>query len=185
MPTETIRSNVPVEVAIVEQLELDPVGNAGRRGPLARDLELLLGQGDAEHVDVGDAVEIEREPAPAAADVEHPLARLEVQLGGDMGLLVELGLLEAVARIGEIAAAILQVGVEEEPVEVVAEVVMVGDVALRPARCQLRWASGRAEPAALPQELAGAAAVLPAAVAGGSIRPGRGYRPARPPADRP
>ena len=94
-------------------------------------LELLRRQGDAEHVDVGDPVQIQREPAPAAADVEHPLAGLQVDLGGEVGLLVELGLLQAVARVGEVAAAILHVGFHPEPVEVVADVIMVGDVALR------------------------------------------------------
>ena len=72
-----------------------------------------------EHVDPGDLVEVERHPAPAAADVEHPLARLERELGGDVRLLVGLRLLEAVGGVGEISAAILAVGVEEEIVELV------------------------------------------------------------------
>jgi hypothetical protein len=37
--------------------------------------------------------------------------------------------LQAVGRVGEIAAAVLEVGVEEEPVEPGVEVVMAGDVA--------------------------------------------------------
>ena len=88
----------------------------------------------AEHVDARDLVQIKRHPAPAAADVEHALAGLEVELGGDMRLLVGLRLLEAVGRIGEVSAAVLQVVVEEERVEVVADVVMVGDVAARLAQ---------------------------------------------------
>ena len=88
----------------------------------------------AEHVDVGDAVEVERRAAPAAADVEHPLAGLQRELGGDVRLLVRLRLLEAVGGVGEVGAAILQVVVEEEAVEVVAEVVMMRDVAPRRAR---------------------------------------------------
>ena len=83
-----------VEQAIVLELELHMVRHAGRRRPLARDLQLVLGQGDAEHVDAGDLVQVQRHPAPAAADVEHPLPRLERELGGDMRLLVELRLLE-------------------------------------------------------------------------------------------
>ena len=55
-----------------------------------------------------------------------------------MRLLVGLRLLEAVARVGEIGAAILQVVVEEEVVELVADVVMVGDVACAHARTLLR-----------------------------------------------
>ena len=90
------------------------VGNARLGGALAGDLQLVLRQGDAEHVDARDLVQIERHAAPAAADVEHALAGLERELGGDMRLLVGLGLLQAVAGVGEIGAAILQVVIEEE-----------------------------------------------------------------------
>ena len=131
MPTETIRSNVLVDRAVIDQLELHMVGDARGLGALAGDLELALRQGDAEDVDPGDLVQIERHPAPAAADVEHALPRLERELGGDMRLLVGLRLLEAVAGVGEVSAAILLVVVEEEFVELVLEVVMVGDVAPR------------------------------------------------------
>ena len=51
------------------------------------------------------------------------------ELGGDMRLLVGLRLLEAVVGVGEVGAAVLLVVVEEEFVELVAEVVMVRDVA--------------------------------------------------------
>ena len=37
-----MRSNWPVDLAIIDQLELHLVGNARRRGALARDLQLLL-----------------------------------------------------------------------------------------------------------------------------------------------
>ena len=96
------------------------VGDARLLGALARDLQLVLRQGDAEHVDAGDLVQIQRHPAPAAADVEHALPGLQRELGGDMRLLVGLRLLEAVAGIGEIGAAVLLVGVEEEVVQLVA-----------------------------------------------------------------
>src|SRR3546814_4444126 len=65
------------------------------------DRELFVGERDAEHIDIGNTVQIERHTAPAAADVEHTLARLEQQLGGDMGLLVRLRLFKRfVPRIG-------------------------------------------------------------------------------------
>ena len=86
----------------------------------------------------GDAVEVQRGPAPAAADVEDVLARLQMQLGGDMRLFVGLRLLQAVGRLGEIGAAVLQVVVEEEAVEVVADVVMVGDICARVATLRAR-----------------------------------------------
>ena len=52
----------------------------------------------AEHVDARNLVQVERHAAPAAADVEHALPRLQVELGGDVRLLVGLRLLEAVVR---------------------------------------------------------------------------------------
>src|SRR3546814_5285489 len=77
---------------------------------------------------------MERHTAPAAADVEHTLARLEQQLGGDMGLLVRLRLFKRfVPRIGPIRAAILPVDVEKENVEQVGKIVMMRDVAHRTA----------------------------------------------------
>ncbi len=44
--------------AIIDQLELDPVGHARVRGALAGDLQLLLAERDPEHIDVGDPVQI-------------------------------------------------------------------------------------------------------------------------------
>src|SRR3546814_11245246 len=74
---------------------------------------------------IGNTVQIERHTAPAAADVEHTLARLEQQLGGDMGLLVRLRLFKRfVPRIGPIRAAILPVDGEKEIVEPVGKIVM-------------------------------------------------------------
>ena len=121
------------ERAIIDQFEPHPVRDAGRLGARPGHPELFLGQGDAEHVDVGDPVQIERHPAPAAADVEHPLPRLQMEFRGDMRLLVGLRLIEAVRRIGEIGAAILAVDVEEEVVESIVQIIMMGDVAPRGA----------------------------------------------------
>ncbi len=76
-------------------------------------------------------MDVERHPAPAAADVEHLEPGPERQLGDDMRLLVDLRLFQAVGRIGEIGAAILAVAIEEEIVELGRQIVMVRDVALR------------------------------------------------------
>ena len=163
-----MRSNVPFDVAIVEQLEFDPVRYAGFGGALPGEVKLGLRQRDAEHLDVGDAVEIQGKPAPAAAYVEHLHPRLETELGGDMGLLVELRLFDAVRRIGEVAAAILEVGVEEELVEVVADVIVMGDVAQR-RRLPVERPQQVSEPAALAQEWIGSFAVFPAMAAANDV----------------
>ena len=75
--------------------------------------------------------EIEAEPAPAGTDIEHAVARPDQELGRQMALLGELGVVERRIRRVEIGAAILPVGIEEQRVEPAVEIVMVGDVARR------------------------------------------------------
>ena len=104
---------LPVDVPIIDQFELHPVGDPASSARCRATFNCSRGQGDAEHVDLGNPVEIKRGPAPAAADVEHLLPRLQIELGGDMRLLVGLRLLQAVPGIGVVSAAILPVGVEE------------------------------------------------------------------------
>src|SRR3546814_11043707 len=90
--------------AIVDQLKADAVGHPRLFRAATGDGKLFLAQGYAQHVDIGDAVQVKREAAPPAADIKHLLAGLQQQLGHDMGLLVGLRLFKAVVRIGEIRA---------------------------------------------------------------------------------
>ena len=90
----------PGLLAIVAQLEPHPVGQAALPGALARDLELMVRERDAEHLARAGFRQIEREPAPARADVEHALAGAEQQLGREMALLVLLRHLEVLVRDG-------------------------------------------------------------------------------------
>jgi len=80
---------------------------------------LFLRQRDAGNVRAGDLGHVKAEPAPAAADIEHaqiPIVAVaaEQQLGGEVTLLGELGVVERLLRALEIAAAVLPVGVEEQ-----------------------------------------------------------------------
>jgi hypothetical protein len=68
--------------------------------------------------------------APAATNVEQPLARLEPQLAADHLQLVVLGLLERVLPVGEVAARILHLRVEKQLVELVPQVVVKLNVVL-------------------------------------------------------
>ena len=74
--------------------------------------------------------EIERKAAPSAADIENTLTRLNEELGGDMALLGELRIGQALAWPLEIGAGVLPVGIEEEIIEAAVEIVVVRDVAL-------------------------------------------------------
>ena len=79
-----------------------------------------------------------------------------------MRLLVGLRLFQAVGGVGVIGTAILAVGVEEEVVQVVAEVIVVGDVFLRLGGGVAAKQRGDFAHPALRHELATLAAELPA-----------------------
>ena len=106
------------------------------------------------------AGKVDRHAAPAAADVEDPLAGLKRQLRGDMGQLGVLRFVQGHALARPVGAAVLHVpAVEHQPVEVVADIVMVRNVALgarRPVEgvCGERklalYAAEQAWPAQLP-----------------------------------
>ena len=125
-----MRSYRSVDVAVVLQAKLHPVAKAGLRGAARRDRELLLRQRHADGARADDLSEIERHAAEAAADVEDALPLLDQQLGGEVALLGELGLLERLALVLEIGAGILLVGVEEEAVEPAVVIVVPLDVGL-------------------------------------------------------
>ena len=97
---------------------------------------LFVRERDAGHIGAADFGEIEPEPAPAATDVEHAqilteLVRFEQQLGRQMPFLRKLRVVERLAGLFEIGAAILPVGVEEERVEASVEIVMMRHIAAR------------------------------------------------------
>ena len=74
-------------------------------------------------VDVLGLGEVEREPSPAAPEIEHALPGPEQQLAREVPLLRVLGLLQRHLRIGEERARALAIPVEEMVVEDVREVV--------------------------------------------------------------
>ena len=158
----------PVEgpglLAVVAQLEPDPVGQALAAGALPADLELLLGQRDPEHLAGAGLGERQREPAPARADVEHPHARPQQQLGREVALLVRLRLLEVGVRMGEVGAAVLPVAVQEQIVQPVRQIVVMGDVGLGPAAPDCTGADGaaglRPMPSARPSALSSTCSLL-------------------------
>ncbi|MCY1171295.1 hypothetical protein D9M73_114000 [compost metagenome] len=128
----------PVEralhLAIIDQLEGDHVRHARRRRALPRHLQLFFRKRHAQYLGTRHLVQVQRHATPAATDVEHGHAGLQREFGRDMRFLVVLRLFQAVGRIGKIGAAILAVGVEEEIVQPVRQIIMVRNIALRSAR---------------------------------------------------
>src|SRR5262244_836811 len=106
------------EAASLESLALD-----ARHGPVR------LGFGKRHSVR-GDPVVLRRpdaEPTPAAADVEERLPRLEPELAADEIDLVRLRLLELAVGLAIVGARVEHEGVEEERVEVIGHVVVMGN----------------------------------------------------------
>lgn len=90
---------------------------------------LLLGaERDARYPGAADLREVERETAPAAADVENARTRPHEQLCRDQPLLGQLRLVKGQVGARKIGAGILHVFVEEETVEPLVEIVVVGHV---------------------------------------------------------
>ena len=84
---------------------------------------------DAGDLDTQLLRQIESQPAPAAADLQHPQSGLEQQLGGDVLLLPQLGGLEIVVTRREIGAGILPVRIQEQFEQLGREIVVMGHVA--------------------------------------------------------
>src|SRR3546814_19888264 len=96
-----------VEGAVVAQVELHPVGDAGLLGPQVRHPVLLVREGDAVDGDGGVAVgEEQAAAAPSRPDVEHLVAGLGAQLGRAMPLLVVLRGPQVSAGAPEISPAV-------------------------------------------------------------------------------
>src|SRR5829696_2577834 len=71
------------ELAVVLDADLDLVGDTRLLHLLARELGLVLGQRDSYRFDAVALRRVDDEAAPAAADVQDPLSRLEAELGAD------------------------------------------------------------------------------------------------------
>jgi hypothetical protein len=140
------------EIAVVEHADVDPVADAGRLCAAASQHRLGLRQGDADDLDAVTGRGVERKAPPAAADVEHTIARLQRQLLADQLELLLLRLLQRLRAAGEERAAVGHRLVEEQREEVVRHVVVVADgarvallVVAATARDELRGGAPRRE----------------------------------------
>ena len=118
------------DLAVVHDADVDLVGHARRGGALARELRLRLAQRDPGDVHAVLARGVQRERAPAAADVEHPLARLQRELRADEVELGPLRLLQRRRAARPDRARVRHRLVEEQREVLVGEVVVVRDRAL-------------------------------------------------------
>ncbi len=118
------RVEAALHVAVVLQADVDDVVEAGRGDPLAGQLDLSLRQGHPDDPGAVVAGGVDRKAPPSAADVEQPRAGPQPQLAADHLELAPLRGLEVLRRVEEVGAGVDEVGVEEQPEEVVADVVV-------------------------------------------------------------
>jgi len=116
-----------VQVAVVAILNPRPLGHPRPRDPLPRVVHLRLAQVDPGGVDSVVLRGVDHQPAPPAADVQQALAGLQAQLAADV---LELGRLRRVQVVGlapEVGAGVGHRLPQEQGVEVVTDIVVVGD----------------------------------------------------------
>src|SRR6202166_2785273 len=120
-----------IGIAIVDQVESGIPRKPALDRPVLGALVLLLRQRDTGHLRAGNFRKIERQTAPAAADIEHLGPGLDAELRREMALLGQLRVVERLILRLEIGAAILLVAVEEQPVKPAVEVVVMRNVVAR------------------------------------------------------
>ena len=81
------------------------------------------------------ACHVQRQPAPAATGLHHGLAGLQAQLATDIFQLGLLGVIQAGRGLRKVGAGIHQVRIQPQPVERIADVIVVVDVAARACQC--------------------------------------------------
>ena len=133
------------DVAVVVLDELDLSGEPLARRLLARVGDLLVRDVERAHPHPVVARHVQRQRAPAAARLHHPLAGPEAHLAAHVVHLRLLGLLQRRLAVLVVGAGVDHALVEPEPVEVVAQVVVVVDVLAGAAEGVLAGAGEAAE----------------------------------------
>ena len=124
------------DVTPVLHPNVDKVGDTLVDHALARILGLLLRQRDTDRLNAVLFGRVHDERPPPAPDVEQPHARTEAELPADQFELVALGVLEGVSRVigtRPVCAGIGHRRAQHDLVEVIADVVVVGDCDSVPA----------------------------------------------------
>src|SRR5690606_2403584 len=91
------------QIAVVQQLQSDPVLQPGLRRASVGQLELRLAQGNAMDLDVIETGRVARQSPPAAAHIQQSLAGFEPQLAAQVIELLGLGSGQTVLGIAEVA----------------------------------------------------------------------------------
>ena len=118
-----------LDVPVIAVPDVDPILQAGLADTPPRQLELLAGDRDAGHTAAGRARGVDGKASPPRADLQHVIVGSDSQLLDDHVVLADLGRVE-VRRVGPIRARVGEGLVQEEPEELIPQVVVGVDVAL-------------------------------------------------------
>src|SRR5215471_9853586 len=100
-------------------MKSDSIGKPGRGRTPRCDPVLLGRKGQAGNVGTAFSREAKPEPAPAGADIEHLVSRVDQQLCGDVPFFVELRRVEILCAFPKVGARILPVAIEKQLVELI------------------------------------------------------------------
>lgn len=115
------------EVAVVLQTNLDAVGQAAVGGASDGEIALLSRQRDTGGAHAVALCRVQDQRSPATPDIQQMHAWFQAELATDQIQLRGLRIVQRLARVGEIGRRVRHVVVEQQPVEVVGQVVMMGD----------------------------------------------------------
>src|SRR5262245_24683935 len=92
---------------------------------------LPVGQGNTGHSRAAYLGKVQRQTAPAAANVENGLIDAENKLCSKMTFLGKLGIIQCLRIILEICATVLTIGIQEQRIKAIIEIVMMRHIPSR------------------------------------------------------
>jgi hypothetical protein len=131
MPCGLSRSLHKITIVLLQHR--DPIGQARLSNPFLHEVVLRPRDGSGDHPRGVVTGRMERKATPAAPDLDHLVVGSELQFAADQVQLVKRGLLQTALLVRENGAGVHQGGIEKQAEEVVAQVVVGGNVAAAPA----------------------------------------------------
>ena len=122
-----VELGVGVDLAVVLQSHLDAIGQAAVGDPLRDQVALLGREGDSGGVHPVSLGGVQDQRTPSAADVEQPHPGSQVELPADQVELGTLGIDQRLVGPGEVRRRVGHRVIEQQLVELVGQVVVVGD----------------------------------------------------------
>lgn len=124
---DLVEASILRQVTIIEQLQFDLMLQAFGHYSRPSQLQLLLAQGNAQHSCAELARRESCQATPTAADIQKVITLSQSQFAAQVSELVLLRLLQGLLTGMEVGAGVRHVPVEPELIELVGQVVVIGD----------------------------------------------------------